>query len=287
MGLAALSWGLGVVMTKVALEQLTPLDVLGTELLVGAAVVVAALLARGGGTTVGWRSFALLGLLEPGLSYALGDFGLQRTGAADGALLIAPEGLFAVVLARAVLSERVGRRARVAVGVGFLGSVGIGAGAASGGHATLLGDLLVLASTAAAAAYSVAARRVARAGEADALVVTAVQLAVAAIVSLPLVGVAAAGGHSHLGSADGGHLLAGIATGLLTTGVPFLLFNTAIRDVEVAGGALITNLIPVIGAGFAVLLLGDMLGPLQVLGGLAVVGAALSVEAGAPEPRPA
>src|SRR5690349_9307954 len=86
MGLAALSWGLGVVMTKVALEQLTPLDVLGTELLVGAAVVVAALLARGGGTTVGWRSFALLGLLEPGLSYALGDFGLQRTGAADGAL---------------------------------------------------------------------------------------------------------------------------------------------------------------------------------------------------------
>src|SRR3954447_23283406 len=95
MTLAACSWGLGIVMTKITLEQLAPLDVLGIELVVGAGVVWTVLLARGRRRAfAGWPAFALLGLLEPGLSYALGDFGLDRTGAVDAALLLAPETLF-------------------------------------------------------------------------------------------------------------------------------------------------------------------------------------------------
>ena len=108
---------------------------------------------------------------------------------------------------------------------------------------------------------------------------TAVQLAVAAIASIPLLAAAAAGGHSHIGTADAAHLLAAVATGLLTTAVPFVLYNVAIRDIEVAGGALILNLVPVIAAGLAVVLLGDVLGPLQLIGGAAVVAAAFGAEA--------
>lgn len=280
MALAALSWGLGIVMTKITLEQLEPLDVLGVELFVGAVVIGSAVLMRGGpARTSGWPVFAALGLLEPGLSYALGDFGLDMTGAADGALLVASETLFAVVLARMFLRERVSRRVAVAVGVGFLGSVAIGVGAVGGGRATVRGDLLVLASTAAAAAYSVVARRVALGGEADALTVTAVQLAVAAMVGVPVLVVAATAGQSGVGSADAAHLLAAVATGLLTTALPFLLYNTAIRDVEVASGALVLNLVPVIATGLAVALLGDVLGPLQVIGGIAVVTAAFGTDA--------
>src|SRR4051794_32840216 len=103
MMLATVSWGTGIVMTKITLEQLAPLDVLAIELLVGAGVVWTVVFARGGLAPLsGWHSFALLGLLEPGLSFALGDFGLDMTGAADGALLIASESLFAVLLARLV-----------------------------------------------------------------------------------------------------------------------------------------------------------------------------------------
>ena len=279
---ASFSWGIGIVMTKVALEQLAPLDVLGFELVVGAAVIWAALLVRGSagpGAFAGWRAFAVLGLLEPGLSFALGDFGLARTGAADGALLIGSETLFVVALARLVLDERLTRRTATAVALGVIGSVAIGLGAVDGGHASVEGDLLVLGGTAAAAAYSVAARRVASDGQPDGLTVTAVQLLVATIVSLPIVLAGAAAGHSHVAGADSAHLLAGVATGLLTTAVPFLLYNIAIRDVEVAGAAVILNLVPVVAAVLALVLLDERLGPLQVVGGIAVVGAALWVDA--------
>jgi drug/metabolite transporter (DMT)-like permease len=286
MTLAASSWGLGIVMTKITLDQLTPLDVLGIELVVGAAVIWGVLLLRGGvpllrggaGAFSGWRGFAVLGFLEPGLSYGLGDFGLDRTGAADAALLTASESLFAVMLARMVLSERLSPRLAVAVGVGFGGSILVGIGAVGGGRTTVLGDLLVLASAAAAAAYSVAARRVASGGATDAVTVTAVQLAVAALATVPLVAIAAADGGSHLAVADSAHLLAAVATGLLTTALPFLLYNVAIRDVEVAEGALILNLVPAIATGLAVVLLGERLGWLQVVGGAAVILAALGAE---------
>jgi drug/metabolite transporter (DMT)-like permease len=279
MTLAAVSWGMGIVMTKVTLEQLAPLDVLAVELVVGAGVVWAVVFARGGlGPLAAWRGFALLGLLEPGLSFALGDFGLDMTGAADGALLVASESLFAVVLARLVLNERLSARTAVAVGVGFSGSLLVGLGETGAGQASLAGDALVLGATAAAAAYSVAARRVASRGNPDAITVTAIQLLVAAIVSMPLVAVGAAGGHSDLGDADAAHLVAAVATGLLSTGVPFLLYNFAIRDVEVAGATLVLNLVPLIGAAAAVGLLGESLALLQVLGGVAIVLAAFGAE---------
>lgn len=276
---AALSWALGIVMTKITLEQLAPLDLLGVELVVGAVVVGAALVARGDiGAFKGWPSFAVLGLLEPGLSFALGDFGLDRTGAVDGALLIASEALFAVLLARIILSERLNTRVALAVGIGFAGSALVALGAVDGGAQNVLGDLLVLGGTAAAAAYTVAARRVARDGKPDALKVTAVQLVAAMVVALPLIAVATAGGHSEFGTADGAHLGAAVATGVFSTALPFLLFNVAIRDFEVAGGVLILNLVPVLAAAFAVVLLGEGLGWFQVVGGAVVIAAAFGVE---------
>src|SRR3954453_2220944 len=196
---AAFSWGAGTVVTKVTLQQLSPLDVLGVELLVGTVAIWAALLLRGGPRGLaGWRGFAVLGTLEPALSFALFDFGLDRTGAADGAILLASESLFAALLAWAVLGERFGRRATVAIGVGFAGSVIVGLGE-TGHGASLLGDALVLAASAAAAAYGVAARRIATDGDTDALTVTGVQLLAATVLVAPVVIGGAVAGHSHLG----------------------------------------------------------------------------------------
>jgi len=55
-----------------------------------------------------------------------------------------------------------------------------------------------------------------------------------------------------LGAADKTHLLAAVATGLLGSAVPFLVYNSAIRDLNVSVAAVILNLIPVFGAGLAV-----------------------------------
>src|SRR3954452_4588901 len=275
---AALSWGLATVLTKITLEQLAPLDVLFVELAVGTAFLWLVVLRRGGpGALRRWRVFVCLGLLEPGLSFVAGDFGLNLTGAADGALLLASESLFAIALAWMLLGERLGRLAAATVGVGFAGSVLIGV-AAGGGDASLLGDGLVLIGSASAGAYSVAARRIAADDDADALTVTAVQLLAAAVVSVPLVVAGAAAGHSQLGHADAGHLLAAVATGVASSALPFLLYNAAIRDVEVTAAALIQNLTPLFGVGLAVVLIGEQLGELQLAGGVLVLVAAWAAE---------
>jgi drug/metabolite transporter (DMT)-like permease len=271
---AATSWAAATVLTKVALRELTPLDLLGVELVTSASAMVGLLAARGRPLLPRrWPVFAVLGVLEPGLSFGLFDFGLSRTGAADGAILIASQSLFGLMLARIVLGERVSTVTRAAVAVGFAGSVLVGL-AETGHGASLLGDLLVLAASAAAAGNGVGVRRMS--AEVDNLAATTTQLVAAALLAAPVVLVADTSGKTGLGSVDSAHLLAAVATGVLGGAVPFLAFNRAIRDLTVAHAGLILNLIPVLAAAGAVLTLGEHLRWPEVVGGALVVGAAFS-----------
>lgn len=278
LSLAAASWALATVTTKVTLEQLTPVDVLAVEVSVGAGAVWLALLLRGGAARAAhrWRS-ARLGLVEPALTFALFDIGIDRTGAADAAVLVAAQSIFTVALSWLVLRERTTARVGAAVALGFAGVVVVGSDG-SGHGATVLGDVLVLASSAAAGVSAVLARRIGTSGGSDAVTVTAWQLLAAAIACAPVLGVAALAGRSTLGAADPAHLLAAIATGLLGSAVPFLLYNTAIRDLNVSVASVILNLIPVFGAGLAILFLGNSLTPVQFAGAAAIVLAALGID---------
>jgi len=279
---AALSWGLSTVLSKLALRQLAPLDVLGIELVIGTAFVWLVLLARGGPASLRqWKRFALLGLLEPGLGFVLADYGLARTGASQGALLLACESLFAIVLAWIVLGERVRGRIGIAVAVGFAGSLLVGL-EPGGGINSVLGHGLVLASSAAAGASAVMARRVASDDGADPVTVTAVQLLTATVVAAPLIAVGAATGHSHLASADGPPLLAAVATGAAGSALPFLLYKLAIRDTTVTPAALILNLIPVFGAGLAIAILSERPSVPELAGGALVVLAAAGAQEAVP-----
>jgi probable blue pigment (indigoidine) exporter len=290
LSLAAASWALATVTTKVTLEQLAPVDLLAVEVAVGASAVWLAVLLRHrprralGGA---WR-YAVLGLVEPALTFALFDIGIDHTSAANAAVLVAAQSIIAVALAALVLREHMTARVGVAVAFGFAGVVVVGSDG-TGHGATLLGDGLVLASSVAAAAAAVGARRIGTAGDADAITVTAWQLLAAAIVAAPAFGVTALAGHSMLGAADAVHLLAAVVTGLLGSALPFLLYNIAIRDVSVSIAAVILNLIPVFGAGLAVLLLDNRLSALQLLGAAAIVLAAFGIDRsdGRPDAPPA
>jgi drug/metabolite transporter (DMT)-like permease len=165
----------------------------------------------------------------------------------------------------------------LAVAVGFLGSAAF-ALAHVGSGASVAGDALVLCASLVAAAYGVAARRVATGGHSDPLTVTAVQLLTAALLAVPVVLLAGGSQTSHLTGADLDHLLAAVATGLLGSAIPFVLYNITIRDIDVTGAALILNLIPVFGVVLAIVLLGEGLGLPQLIGGAAVVFAAFGVE---------
>jgi drug/metabolite transporter (DMT)-like permease len=145
------------------------------------------------------------------------------------------ERLRGVILARLILGERVTRTLNAAVAVGFIGSVLIGLREAGHG-ATLVGDLLVLGASATAALYGVGSRRFGR--DADTLPATSLQLVTAAVLAVPLVIGEAIRGASHLGSADGVHIGAAVAVGLLGGVLPFLAFNASIRDMSLARASL-------------------------------------------------
>jgi drug/metabolite transporter (DMT)-like permease len=290
---AAASWGLSAVLAKVSLQQLAPLDLFGIELTAGAALIWGGLLSRGlRGLPAGWRTFAVLGAVEPALAYSLFNLGLSRTSAADGAILLATESLFTVLLGRLVLGERMSGRAAAAVPLGFAGAVVVALG--TNGHAgSWLGDALVVGGAACAAGYNVGARKFTRGT--GSIEVTAVQLLAAAVVSVPILLGGAVAGHSHLGHVNAAHLVAAVATGVLGTAVPFMLFNAAIGQMQVSRVAVMLNLIPVFGVTLAVLLLGERLGLPQLAGAvlvlLAVMGAreqdGSDLPPTAPEPSPA
>jgi drug/metabolite transporter (DMT)-like permease len=218
-----------------------------------------------------WQMFAALGVLEPGLSFGLFDFGLARTGAAEGSILIASQSLFGVAFARLFLGERVSTLMRVAVAVGFAGSALVGL-AETGDAASLFGDFLVLAASAAAATNGVGLRHLS--AEADNLSATTTQLVAAALVVVPVIAITGASGREAVGSADASHVVAAVATGLLGGAVPFLAFNRAIRDLTVAHAGVVLNLIPVLAAAGAVLVLGEQLHWPEIAGGTLVIAAA-------------
>jgi drug/metabolite transporter (DMT)-like permease len=281
MGGAAASWGVATVTTKVALAQLAPTDLFLLEVGTAGLVIWACLIMSGRMRWPrGWRAFAALGLLNPALSFVLFDLGLARTGAADGALLLASDAVISALLAWAALGERMTRIGWSALAAGTAGVALVTAQA--GGHgASLLGDVLVLAASAAAAGYGVGARRFA--GGTSALAATGVQLIAALAVAVPIFAIVAAAGHSHLGHVDSGHVIAALATGVLGGGLPFVLFNLAIRDVTVISSALITNLVPLIATALAIGLLGERLATIQLLGGALVVAAAFACASASPE----
>src|SRR5262249_53377939 len=145
------------------------------------------------------------------------------------------------------------------------------------GHGTsLVGDLLVLAASVAAAGSGVGLRRMS--AEADNLAATTTQLVAAALVVAPVILVADTGA-TGLAGADRAHVLAAVATGLPGGAVPFLAFNLAIRELTVARAGLILNLIPVLAAGGAVVALGERLRWPEIVGGVLVVGAATTAAA--------
>jgi drug/metabolite transporter (DMT)-like permease len=263
--LAAACFGLDTTLSSFVLRYLRVADLFVVETGVGAGTVWALLLAtRRFSRPRAVRPLLVLGLVEPGAVFLLFNLGLTRTSAVSAGLLASTDTLIALLLAVAVLRERLRARAWVSLAVGTAGTVLVSA-ASGGGQATTTGDLLVLAGSAVGASYFLLARRL-PAGDAT-LSGTACQLlagcAVAwtyALVSWPTQG-------SALPSAPAGLLLAAVAAGLIGTAVPFYLLNRALETTPASTSALILNLIPVFAVLSAVALLRESLTLLMVVGG--------------------
>jgi drug/metabolite transporter (DMT)-like permease len=267
---AAVGWGCSTTLSAFALRQIGPTDLLAIELVTGGVVIwtVALMGARRELATPDWRAFAVLGLCEPGLTYLLANEGLRRDSAATAALLFALEAVIIVPLAAVFLGERVSYSVFLALGVGLLGAL-VTAGGAQTGENTLLGHLLILGSTLAAASYALLARR--STYRAPALTVTTYQLLAATAIALPFAIASHILKGNGLPSASSSHWAAAVAAGLAGVALPFLLYNRAIVEVRATIAAGILNLVPLVGFATAVLFLGNQPTRLEIVGGCLIL----------------
>jgi drug/metabolite transporter (DMT)-like permease len=178
---SALLFGGATPLAVFALRGLTAFDLVAVE--IGSATVILwlALAVVRPPATRRWYRYALLGALEPALSYVLYNLGLAQTSAVHGALLESLDALFVVILAAVLLGERLRTSIVLSLALGLIGAALVAAAEGTSGpdRASRPGDMLVALGIVAAAFYSVAVRRFG--GEDRALTVTAYQFLAASV----------------------------------------------------------------------------------------------------------
>lgn len=262
--LAAASWGVGTVASKRAVAEIPPFTLLTVQLAASLAVLVVVMRARGLSLRGSPQPLAWLGVLNPGIAYALGLAGLTYISASLSVLLWALEPLLILLLAGMLLREGVTARL---VFLSLVAAVGMGLVVyepASGGQWP--GVVLTLAGIGGCAAYTVIARRFVRASDSTAQVVLAQQ---AYALVLAAVGVAVLG---WFGGAIGPlsvspiGAISAVGSGVLYYAAGYWLYLSALRRVPASRAAMSFYLVPVFGVTASALVLGDRFDPRQWLG---------------------
>ena len=262
---AGLLWGLTVPLSKVALGWLDPAWLAVARF--GIAAPVLAFVARGALRASASRPLVLWGVVGFGGVVLLQNLGIARTSVTHAALIVGAIPALVALVAAARGRSTTGPVAWAGFAVA-LGGVGLVAG--SGGESSLTGDGLMLASAFLGALFIEAQSRLLPGR--DPVAVTAVQMAAAAVVLLPVALVLGAGPS---GSATGNETIAVLA--LVTVGslIPFALYAKAqvLVPAELAGA--FVNVEPLVGAAVGALVFEDPFGAGQAIGAAAILGGIL------------
>jgi drug/metabolite transporter (DMT)-like permease len=261
--LAAASWGVGTVVSKRAVEEIPPFTLLPIQLAASLAVLLVLMLVSGMPLRGSPPILSRLGILNPGIAYALGLAGLTWISASLSVLLWALEPLLILVLAGVFLREGITARLIALSLVAASGMALILAEPASGGQWP--GVVLTLIGIGCCAGYTIVARRFVGASDSTAQVVLAQQAY--ALGFAAVVGVAAA----LMGGANGTvitplGLASATASGVLYYAAAYWFYLSALRTVPASVAASSFYLIPVFGVAAGSLLLGDRLEPVQWIG---------------------
>lgn len=267
-------------------DHATALGVGAARLIAGGAVLLAALPLLGGQPRQSLRLWRLRLGLTAGVCTALYQVcffaAVQQAGVAVGTLVTIGSGpVFAGLLARVLLGERLVPSWLVATGLCVSGLALLSAEGFGGGDVAALGPLLALGAGLSYATYTVAARQLIMQGESSATVMASA-FSLGGLLLIPLLFTQPLG---WIFTPSGSALVAYL--GLMTTALAYVLFG---RGLTVLPAGPVTTLVlaePLVATLLAVSILGERLQPLGVLGaaivlaGLTLQGHATSREAAA------
>ena len=270
---AAACWGIGTVVSKQAVAELPPLTLLAMQLATSVLFLAVVARSRGGGRSArsGNPLLARLGLLNPGVAYALSLAGLTQISASTSVLLWASEPILILALAALVLRERVGLIVVGSAVVAVAGLVLVVFDPAAAGSP--VGVALTVAGVVACAIYSVAVRWALPGATDSTFEVVSGQQRHALGLSLVLLACSAIAGQAvaPVGLSAIG-LASAIGSGLLYYSFAYLCYLSALRRMPVSVAAASFFLIPIFGV-IGALLAGERLEPIQWFGAVLVVAA--------------
>jgi probable blue pigment (indigoidine) exporter len=266
---AAVCWGLGTVLSKQALggfdaSLLLPFQLACSVFLLGAFLLVTGASVRGIQQPA---RVAALGVLNPGIAYALGLIGLAQINASLSVIIWATEPVLIVLLAFALLRERLTLASALRLALAMAG-VAVIVGTPSTGD-SLTGIVLTFSAVIACAFYSILLRRMNLTDGTLPVVFVQQASALAFAVTVLLV---AAGRSLDTVDATASHLASAIIAGAIYYGVAFLLYVAGLRRTSAGRAGMFLTLIPVFGLLFSALLLGETLNQRQSLGSVVVIG---------------
>ncbi len=269
--LAAASWGFGTVISKRALEEIPPISLLPIQL--GASLVVLALLMRGRGLPFRDPSaspiLGRLGVLNPGLAYALSLLGLALITASLSVILWALEPLLILFLAAWFLREQVGPSL---LGLSLVALAGMLLVLYQPGSiGTPLGVALTVAGVACCAIYTVVTRRWLSSSDSTAQVVVAQQVHALAFAFVLVSAVWVLGGAVQPDNVSPAGWASALGSGVLYYGLAYWLYLSGLRNVSASIAAVSFYLIPVFGVAGGFLLLGERLSTNQWAGVMVVL----------------
>lgn len=271
-----LLWSSAFIATKVGVTNSPPLTLLSTRFLAAAALLAALARARGLRAPQGsraWGRLALFGLLNCALYLGLGYESLRQLSAGMGAILAATNPLLLALVAPRLLGERLTPARVVGLVLGFGGVLFVmGARLGAGGaRDTAAGMALQLAGVLFLVAATVVYKR--RPPTEHPLVVNAVQLGAAGLALVPPALLAEDPLHARVNGPLVWSFL--YLVFVISIGASLLWFWLLARG-EASVASAYYFLTPVFGLGLAALLLGEPVGPRDLIGLVAIaVGIAL------------
>ena len=271
-----LSWGSSFLWIKYALDSFSPVVITTCRLVLGAAACYVFCLVVGANMPNKLRIFALCtgaGVLANALPYTLFAVGEQRTSSGIAGLLNSTAPLWTLIIAWLLRDRSASGRSIVGVGIGLAGSALMVMPAVVAAHVELLGMLACLAAAFCYGLSYIYIDRFLAGDEHELPALAAVQLASAAIVSLPFAFlVQPRVEHVHVGS-----LVPLVILGVLGTGIAYLVNYELIRSAGPVAASVVSYVIPVVAVVLSVVVLSEPLCAWSIVGGVVtLVGIALT-----------
>lgn len=295
---AMLFFGLSFVFTSLALQELRPVSIIVARLLVSLSAMVALSTVPAVARVVGGlgvpavgdlRVFALVALFQPFLYFLSENTGLLYVSPAVAAIIIATIPVVTPIFAFLLVRERITLAVVLGALVSFAGvalivqaaggaEAGAGSGGIADGGASPLGVALIFSAVLAAVGYAVALRRMPAHYSSLTVVFWQNLIGLGLFLPLFLLMDLPALVFAELPSAR--VLGALLFLGVFPSTLSFVFLGRGIRVLGAVKANITTNTVPVFAAIFSVVVLGEQVRPVMVLGMSVVIGGVLLSQLG-------